>query len=167
MLALPENITGPINTQKWAIEGVPSAHVTAPWRRCWDLLSRAAARFPQVRDKWTGDAMLLEIMTGKAQLWIAWSYDRRRIEGAVITRVFDKPDIAPNDKVCECPLAAGVNMSEWGAPMFAMLKAWAIEQGCDYIAGYGRKGWMRLFGFTEMGKTEDGLPILVMPLRRH
>jgi hypothetical protein len=166
MLALPE-VHGPIQNAHWAIEGVPPGDARIPWRRCWDLLDRAVARYPQARDKWTSSGVLYEVVTGNAQLWVAWSYDRRRIEGAVITRIFDKPDMAPNDKVCECPLVAGLNMSEWGAPMFAMLKAWAVEQGCDYIAGYGRKGWKRLFGFTEMGKTADGLPILIMPLRRH
>ena len=173
MIHLPSG-SGPIDTQHgavngiprgWSIEGVPAGHAQIPWRRCWDLLSRAVERFPQARDQWTGEALLYEIMTQSAQLWVAWSYERRRIEGVVVTRIFERPAMAPNDKVCECPLAAGVNMSEWGAPMFAMLKAWARAQGCDYIAGYGRRGWKRLFGFTEMGTTEDGLPILILRIQ--
>lgn len=163
---LPD-ISGPVNDRVWAIEGVPAGDAAVPWRRCWALLSRAVARFPAATDAWTSDGALYEIMTGGAQLWIAWSYERRRIEGVVVTRILDRPAMAPNDRVCECPLAAGDNMAAWGPQMFAMLKAWAVEQGCDYIAGYGRPGWKRLFGFTEMGRTEDGLPILILPLRRH
>ncbi|HEX2887172.1 hypothetical protein [Vineibacter terrae] len=163
-LQLPD-IQGPVNDRAWAIEGVPADAAAVPWRRCWTLLARAVARFPDVAGKWTSEALLCEVMSGQAQLWVAWSYERRRIEGVVVTRIFDRPAMAPNDKVCECPLAAGVNMAQWGAPMLAMLKAWARAQNCDYIAGYGRRGWKRLFGFTEMGTTEDGLPILIMPLR--
>jgi hypothetical protein len=165
MIALP-NISGPVNDRAWAIEGVPAGDAAVPWRRCWELLARAVARFPGVAEKWTSDGVLYEVMTGEAQLWVAWSYERRRIEGAVVTRIFDRPTMAPNDRVCECPLAAGVNMAAWGAPMFAMLKAWAAAQGCDYIAGYGRRGWKRLFGFTEMGTTGDGLPILVLRIQK-
>lgn len=103
MLALPDNIVGPINTAHWEIEGVPAGHAMVPWRRCWDLLAKAVERFSNARERWTSEALLYEIMTEKAQLWIAWSRDRRRVEGVIITRIFDKPEMAPN-KVCECPL---------------------------------------------------------------
>ncbi len=162
MLAIPD-IRGPVDTRHWAIEGVPAGDAVVPWRRCWELLRPAAERFP-TRDRWTSESLLYEVVAGNAQLWIAWSYDRRRVEGAVITRIFDRPAMAPNDRVCECPLVGGVNMADWGPSMFALLKAWATAQGCTYIAGYGRRGWKRLFGFTELGLTEDGLPILVLRL---
>lgn len=164
MLALPD-IRGPVHTPQWAIEGVPAGHAAVPWRRCWQLLRRAAERFA-TRERWSSDGLLYEVTAGNAQLWIAWSYERRRIEGAVITRVFDRPDMAPNDRVCECPLVGGEGMAAWGAPMFALIRTWALAQGCTYIAGYGRRGWKRLFGFSEMGVTPDGLPILILRLRR-
>lgn len=166
MMQLPD-ISGPVNNAHWAIEGVPANQAQVPWRRCWQLLERAIDRFPQAREAWTQEGLLSDIIMEKAQLWIAWSYDRRIIEGVVITRILDKPKAAPNDRILECPLAAGVNMAEWGPSMFAMLKAWGREQGCQYIGGYGRRGWIRLFGFKEVGKTDDGLPVMIMPLWTH
>lgn len=165
-LSLPE-VSGPVQTPHWAIEQVSAADAMVPWRRCWDLLSRAVERFPNIREKFSRDGLLYDVMCGNAQLWIAWSYERRHIEGAVITRLFDKPPMAPNDRICEVPLVAGDNFAEWGPSMMALLKAWALDQKCDYMAGYGRKGWKRLFGFQDMGFTSDGLPILILPLRRH
>lgn len=152
--------------QGWAIEQVPPGDAAAPWRRCWELLERAVERFP-VREKFTSESLLYDVMSGNAQLWVAWSYERKHIEGAVITRLFDKPKLAPNEKVCEIPLVAGDNLAEWGAPMMAILKAFALNERCDFLAGYGRKGWKRLYGFREAGKDADGLPILVLPLKEH
>jgi hypothetical protein len=163
MRQLPDHV-GPINNARWAIEGVQPADAGVPWRRVWELLARAVARFPGTERKWTSDGLLYEVMCGNAQLWIAWSYQRRRIDGAVISRLFDNPEHTPGKRIMECPLVAGEHMADWGAEMFALLTAWGRAQGCDYIVGYGRPGWKRLFGFAERGRTDDGLPILVRPI---
>ncbi len=165
MFAIPD-VSAPVNGAHWAIEGVPAANAPVPWRRCWELLSRAVERY-QRPDKWTSESLLESVRAGNCQLWIAWSWDRRRVEGAVITRILEKPPMAPDDRVCEGVLVGGDHMAEWGPGMMGLLKAWALEQGCSYIGGPGRKGWMRAFGFTEVGTTPEGLPVLAMPLRRH
>jgi hypothetical protein len=159
-----ENVAGPVNTLHWAIEGVHADKATVPWRRCWELLSRAVERY-RGEDKWTSAELLTAVTSGRCQLWIAWSYDRRRVEGAVITRLVDSPPMAPGERVCEGVLVGGDNLAEWGPQMMGLLKAWALDQGCSYIGGPGRKGWMRAFGFVEVGETQEGMPVLAMPLK--
>ena len=166
MLLSIADVRGPLNTPHWAIEGVPADKAAVPWRRCWELLERAVKRYSGP-DKWTNEDLLAAVQGGQCQLWIAWSYDNRRVEGAVITRILVNPPMAPNDTVCEGVLVGGDNMAEWGPGMMGLLRAWALDQGCAWIGGPGRKGWMRAFGFVEVGRTPEGLPILAMPLRRH
>jgi hypothetical protein len=115
MLAIPD-VGAPISTPHWAIEGVHADKAAVPWRRCWELLSRAVNRYPG-DDKWTSVELLTAVKGGRCQLWIAWSYDRRRVEGAVITRLLDSPPMAPGERVCEGVLVGGDNMAEWGPGM--------------------------------------------------
>jgi hypothetical protein len=150
----------------YAIEGVPADKAMVPWRRCWELLKRAVDRY-QGEDKWTEESLLYEVLTGGCQLWIAWDYGEGRIEGAIITRLVLHPPIAPNDKICEVCLIGGNKGMQWLPGMLELLKAWGIDQACTYLGGPARKGWKRALGFVEVGKTEDGLPILVIPLRKH
>ena len=164
-LATPPLITGAIKDPDYAIEGVPDARsVFVAWRRAWELLGPAVDRFP-VETPWTSAAACHAAAIGEAQLWIAYSWKRRRIEGAVFGRILDGPDLAPNNRVYECPLVGGDHMGEWGGRMFAMIRDWATAQGCDYLTGFGRVGWKRLFGFQEFGRTKDGLPVLALPLK--
>lgn len=162
----PPLVTGPILDADYAIEGVPDARsVFVAWRRAWELLGPAVDRFP-VETPWTSAAACHAAAIGDAQLWIAYSWQRRRIEGAVFGRILNGPDLAPNNRVYECPLVGGEHMSEWGGRMFGMIRDWATAQGCDYLTGFGRRGWIKLFGFQEFGKTKDGLPVLALPLKR-
>lgn len=161
-LDIPD-VKGPVQNERWAIEGVPAEQAHIPWQRCWTLLQKAVDRFPQVALPLTPEGVFAEVSTGNAQLWIAWSYRRRRIEGVVITRLVKSTDI-PNKLLCEAPLVAGENLPEWGGEMLGLIRAWSKSQGAAFLIGYGRRGWKRLFGFTEYGRNEDGLPILVLPV---
>lgn len=169
-LQVPTGYSGGCFLDKdYAIEGIACdtdkgvTDLFTAWHRIWQLLAPAAERW-EVKEPWTSAGACHAVAIQQAQIWVAWSYERRRIEGAVLSRVIDNPPMAPNNRVCECPLVGGENMAEWGGRMFAMIRAWAKAQGCDYLSGYGRRGWIRLFGFRECGKTPEGLPILVMPL---
>ncbi len=61
----------------------------------------------------------------------------------------------PRKDFCNIVAVAGKNGAtrSWIKQMLEVLENWALEQGCDYIAGIGRKGWMiaREYGF----KTEQ------------
>ena len=150
----------------FSVEGVPAKDAHVPWYRAWNLLQRAVDRVP-APDPWTGESLLREVQSGNCQLWIAWSYATRRVEGAMITRLNNNPAVMPNDRVCEVVLCAGERFKDWGFAMVDLLKAWGAEQGCTYLGGAMRRGWVRWFPFVEVGKTESGIPIMAMPIRRH
>jgi hypothetical protein len=61
----------------------------------------------------------------------------------------------PRKKVCNIVAVAGRNGAtrSWINEMLQYLEGWALERGCDSIAGIGRKGWMvaKEFGW----KTEQ------------
>ena len=40
-------------------------------------------------------------------------------------------------------LVAGKNMESWLEPAFNTFKKHAVELGCKYVTGQGRKGWVR------------------------
>lgn len=153
----------PVLTSAWAIEGVLPEHVSLVWRRVWPYLEKSIARF-HAEAEWPQDETMAAALDGRIQLWIAWSYHRGQIEGVVVTRLFTS-DKVPGKQLCELPLWGGENLSEWGADMFALIRGWAEEQGADYLVGYGRRGWKRMFGAIEWGETDGGLPILVKPVK--
>lgn len=152
----------------WALEQVRPEHAHIPWRRCWQLLRPAAERF-QVRQPYDEWDILKSVQRNDAQLWIAWSYERGCIEGAVITRLLiDPPPLEGGVKVLDIVLCGGVGFfSYWGRRIFALLRSFAENEGCAYITTGGRRGWKRVFGFRECGLNEDNLPILVLPLKEH
>lgn len=156
-----------IQPEGWALEQVPPCDAHIPWRRCWQLLRMAAERFP-LRQPYDEIDVLAAIRNNDAQLWIAWSYERGRIEGAVTTRILlNPPQLSGGGKVLDIVLCGGTDFAAWGRPIFALLRSFAEAEGCSHIATGGRRGWKRVFGFREIGINDDGLPILVLPLREH
>ena len=164
-LALARNTT-PLACPAWSVEGVPAKDAHVPWLRCWNLLARVFDRYPEDRDLYRPDALLAEIKAGTAQLWIAWSYQRRRVEGACITKVGINP-VLPGERVCEAVLVGGENWREWGPQMADLLAAWADANGCIGVLGGGRRGWGRLLPVKRIGTSSAGRPMFLYSARRN
>src|SRR5262245_25267203 len=129
-MQLPE-VTRPVDNAHWAIEGVPAKHAASAWRRCWELLRPAAEYFPLKRP-FQEIEVYEAVKRGDMQLWVAWSYDRRRIEGVVLTRTLIDPPGMPG-RVFDIILCGGVNFREWVFHIFALLKSWARAEGAHTI----------------------------------
>jgi hypothetical protein len=140
-------------------EGVPRTDAALVWPECWRWLEPALTRFPGSPES---PELFMSVRRGERQLWIAWDEARNVIAAAVITEIVRYQ--GSSALICRVPWVGGRDMRKWLPEALAMLKAWAIDMGCRFMEGSGRRGWKR-FGFVERGLSpETGLPILVLDL---
>lgn len=80
-------------------------------------------------------------------LWAA--IDDGRIIGFAITSMTDYP----RAKVADIHWTGGeINASEaWMNEMLRVLKGWAMHYGATKLGGGGRRGWIKKYGFKEVG----------------
>lgn len=148
------------------IDGVLSHHVPLFWNQAWPWLQKAIKRFPQVRRKMNAPRILNDLAHSRAQLWIAWDREEGKCIGAILTEVTLNRG-HPDKVLLEIPLVGGTRWNEWGDEIWNLLKAWGRAQGCTHVVAYGRKGWMRLYGFEHYGETDDGIAIMYRELKEH
>lgn len=148
----------------YAIDGVRADELDDDWDEAWPYLERAIARFPQVHGKYTETSLYRRIMRGETQLWIAWDLHEECITGAAATEIITD-DKHPDKLFMAIPLVGGDKWNKWGDAMWNTLKAWGRSKGCTHALGYGRKGWQRLYGFDPVGKTEDGIMVMIRKLK--
>lgn len=126
------------------------------------MLASAIERFEDIEPE-TEMRLLGKLLTRYAQLWIAWDLKADKLIGVVTTELMEH-----DDKQCmEIPLVAGKNMRRWMTPLWRILTLWGEAQGTTHAVGYGRKGWKRLLGFEEVGRTKSGVLIMARPLKGH
>lgn len=78
--------------------------------------------------------VLKALLLKEMQLWVAGDYD-----AVVITQIL----VMPQHKVCNLFAIAGKDMNAWSDEMEETISEWAVQMGCKYLAGSGRKGWQR------------------------
>lgn len=155
-----------ISRAKWSVEGVPRQDIHHVWEDAWPYLERAIERFPQASNQYTEQSVLRELLTGRSQLWIGWSFDTDSVTGSVLTEI-TTDERYPGMKFLSIPLLGADHWMKWGDTMWNTLKAWGSAQGCTHALGYGRKGWSRLYGFDFVRKSEDGIDIYIRRLKAH
>jgi len=69
-------------------------------------------------------------------LWVAMDEDHK-IKAAITTRIFQYPE----GRGLEMDWIGGDGMEEWLPPFQDALEKYALDNGCDFMAGQGRKGW--------------------------
>lgn len=59
----------------------------------------------------------------------------------------------PRALVCDIHWTGGAKHRgrQWLRGMLDVIEAWAKDAGCTYSGGGGRKGWIDVFGFKDMG----------------
>jgi len=77
------------------------------------------------------------------QLWC--SQNDKEIEAALVTTIQNKGHI----RWCLLLAAGGSNLDEW-VKWLPIVEDWARESGCDEMRIYGRRGWARKIGYTEV-----------------
>lgn len=141
------------------VDGVPSSDLGYVYEDCWPYLAKALARSPQTPETFTKETLLDFLLIRRGQLWIAWDTDEGVI-GAVTTLLTTK-----YGPFLEVPLIGGIRFAEWGKSLLTTLDRFGLEKGCTHMIGFGRKGWMRVYGFKEFGRTDDGVLIMVRELK--
>ena len=135
------------------------------WDRAWPFISKAVERFPNIPDKFTEGMVLERLFRKEFQLWVCWDTYQDEPVGALITEIISD-EKHPGKVFLSIPLVGGLRWNAWGDGLWNLIKAWGIEKGCTHALGYGRRGWMRWYGFIECGTTDGGLPMFVRTLKR-
>lgn len=150
---------------KYIPAGVPLEDLHLVWSRAWPYLKKAVDRFPNIHRKFTEGEVLRRLFAKDFQLWICWDTDNQKPVGALITEILND-EKHPDKMFLSVPLVGGDGWNDWGDDLWSLIKAWGVEKGCTHALGYGRLGWMRLYGFVEFGTTADHLPRFVRTLKR-
>lgn len=148
---------------RYVPSGVPVEDLHIVWSRAWPYLEKAINRFPNVTEKFNEGEVLRRLFAKEFQLWICWDVDRNIPVGALTTEIITD-EKHPGKTFLSIPLVGGDGWNTWGDALWSLIKAWGIEKGCTHALGYGRRGWTRLYGFVECGKTDCGLPKFVRTL---
>lgn len=145
------------------VEAVPSDHIHHVWTDAWPWLERAIDRFPDVTHPWSQSRLYPALLTGHAQLWIAWDVEADTLAGVVVTEIRPHNDMM----LLAIPLVGGRQLMKWGKDLWSLLKLFGRANGCTHAVGYGRGGWKRFCRMIEVGKTDDGVTVMGCPLREN
>lgn len=95
---------------------------------------------------------ILNLLLGsKAKLWIVWNDETHAVDAAIVTEIVHYPRL---DEL-RIWLIGGRNMKAWGVPCRDILEEFARANGCAYVTGGMRRGWLRIGGpgYRETGIT--------------
>jgi hypothetical protein len=82
------------------------------------------------------------ILAEKAKLWVIWDDEEKTAIGAAVTEIVHYPRL----NELRVWLVAGRKMSEWGRRGAQMMEEFARANGCAYVTGGFRRGWIRIGG---------------------
>jgi hypothetical protein len=119
---------------------VPVEHVAALWPHVRPHIARCLDREGSGRFA-PGDILQL-LLESRARLWVSWDETEKTAEAAVVTEIFNYPAV----KECRIWLIGGRNMRAWVKQGQAMIEAFALANGCHFVTGAMRKGWIRVGG---------------------
>jgi hypothetical protein len=130
------------------VAAVNAAHIVMLWPEVRPFIEDALRR--DGSDRYLPDDVLLLLIEGKAALWIAWR--GREIDAAIITQILQYPRC----KDCRIWLIGGRNLRGWAYKARDAIEQFARFNGCRYVSGGLRRGWLRIGG---SGWQEAGVNI--------
>lgn len=83
----------------------------------------------------------------RMQLWVVVDDETREIIAAVVTRI----SVYPRRKSLSVPFVGGRRMREWLPLLTETLEGFARENGCTFMEGGARNGWVRAAGYRNIG----------------
>lgn len=115
------------------IRAIPKQNVNAIWRFAEPFVKRALDHtFGEI----DAEAIRLFCGDGEMQLWMI--VNGSRVVGATTTQLI----LYPCQKVCRIVTVAGTEFDEWKAASHAVIEAWAMDNACDSMETYIRKGFV-------------------------
>ena len=124
---------------------VPLWHLLSVWPQIERFVARTLKRDPLRRFE-LGDVFGL-VASGKSKLWTAFDRERDEFDGFVVTDII----VWPRAQECRAWLIGGQHLRLWQDEMRHMIEAYARAQGCTHVTGSGRKGWLRMPGYEDVG----------------
>ena len=152
-------------SNRYVVDGVPMSDLHHVWEGTWSYLERAVERFPDVPRKYSEGDILAKLFRKEMQLWLGWDMEEHRPVGGLVTEI-TRDTRHPGKVFLSIPLVGAEHWNVWGDDLWTLIKKWGVHHGCTHALGYGRRGWMRLYGFVECGTTDGGLPMFVRTLKR-
>lgn len=132
----------------WAFCDVPIPHLRLVWPLACPHLMRALDR--EGSGRYLPEDILRALLDAKARLWVAWNVRESTIDAAVVTETID----FPRKRELRIWLVGGRNMRGWVKAAEEMIEAFARAEGCAFLTGSMRRGWLRVgTGFRETGIT--------------
>lgn len=123
------------------ISAVPPPAVEIVWADAEPFFQRAVETTDGVYDI---ETVRRGLGTGEYVLWVVM--DGTKIIAAGTTSIRNYP----NAKALTIDWLGGERMPEWLEQSMSVMRSFAKDNGCDFVEGYGRKGWGRAlqrFGF--------------------
>lgn len=94
----------------------------------------------------SGRYELSDVLTGllqeKAKLWVAWNSETKTADAAIVTELVDYP----RARELRIQIVGGRNMKAWIEEAKDTLEQYARAQGCRFMCGSLRRGWIRIGG---------------------
>lgn len=115
--------------------GIASERLPKLWYLCAPLIDKA---IQSTECDFDIDHVYERALSKDCQVW-AWVEDKK-ITACFVTAIL----IHPKRKICSVPLIGGRGLRVWRNGVDETLGKWAKEQGCEYLEGYARKGWLRI-----------------------
>ena len=148
---------------RYYITGLDAADALALGRRLWEILQPAVDRAPEA-SRYTYEELLHEIARRETQVWVVVDVMNNYKLTAAFTTTVSTDTRFPGVVIMEIPLVAGTHVRGWLGQGIKILNDWGLEQGCDIMVAYGRRGWERLAGFEYHSDLEDGVRVMVRPI---
>jgi hypothetical protein len=119
----------------------PPEHAVLLWPQVEPLLRPALAT---TEGCYEPVDILAAILKGQMQLWISWNDG---VEAAMVTEII----AYPRRRGCRVFLIGGRNLKRWSEKFSAAVEAYARAQGCSFMEGGARLGWVRVGGYRNIG----------------
>lgn len=114
---------------------IPQDRVAAVWPHLAHIIHRLEAA---AHGKYEAADLEAACVSGKMQLWLATSDDRKTPMTVALTEIVDYPRQAIG-RVVGC---AGTGLKDF-MPFLRDLEEWAKTQGCKGMQAVGRDGWIK------------------------
>lgn len=94
--------------------------------------------------RFTPEALFKHVVDGNYDLHIVWADEDEghddQVRAVVLTQVYEE---LSGEKVCSIIFLDGMNADDWLVLGKESLELWAMQNGCQRVEGWMRKGWAR------------------------
>lgn len=139
-----EAVTESTTIEYGRLVGVPAFMAEENWGQISPFIERVIKKM-ELGDYLDPEDILESINRQDMQLWIVPAEGDKSIDAVIVTQILSYPKC----RVFDLYLVAGDNMRSWVHEAMGILKGYGRSEGCKFIRGFGREGWVKIFEDTE------------------